>query len=150
LFLQRYAKIGKETGIPVMLPAGHMELLATHAVAYAPLRVMVQQLGKDLWNAGLPVLDDLHLGAFHGKPEEKKKQIIEFLHSTKPGVTQFIVHCTEKSDTFGAISGSGPMRFAELQAMMDPEVRKVVEDERIVLTTWRELKQRRENVQTKR
>jgi len=38
------------------------------------------------------------------------------------------------------------MRLAELEAMTDPEVKKVVEEEKIILTTWRELKQRRDKV----
>ena len=36
------------------------------------------------------------------------------------------------------------MRLAELEALTSPEVKKVVEEEKVILTTWRELKQRRD------
>jgi chitin disaccharide deacetylase len=149
-FLQRYVDIGIETGIPVMLPAGRMENLVANVPSMAAaLRQLGKHLGSKLWDAGLPVLDDLHTGTLPGKPEGKKTQIIKFLRTMKPGVTQFIVHCTRPSETFRSISGSGPMRLAELEAMTDPEVKSVVEEEKIILTTWRELKERRDNVRQK-
>lgn len=146
-FIQKYVELGIETHIPVMLPAGHMESLVANVPLMAgPLRQLGKHWGGRLWEAGLPVLDDLHPGAMLGKPEAKKTQIVQFLRTLKPGVSQFIVHCTRPSEDFRFISSSGPMRLAELEAMIDPEVRKVVEQERIILTTWRELKQRRDKV----
>ena len=136
-------QIGIEAKIPVMLPGGHMQHIAKS------MRSMVtaaRRAAKQLWDAGLPVLDDLHMGGGVNKPEEKKALIIDFLRTLKPGVTQFIVHCTHPSDTFKYISNSGPMRLAELEAMIDPDVKKVIEDEKIILTTWRKLKQRRDKV----
>ena len=146
-FLQRYIRLGMENQIPVMVPAGHMNCLAAKTPAVAALLRMVgKHVGKQLWDAGLPVLDDLHMGYLGDPPEKRKGQIIAFLHSVKPGVTQYIVHCTRPTDVFPFISESGPRRLSELEAMVDPEVKKVVEDEKIVLTTWRELKERREAV----
>jgi predicted glycoside hydrolase/deacetylase ChbG (UPF0249 family) len=146
-FLEKYVQIGIESGIPVMLPAGHMScLLANAPITAVPLHTVANHYGKRLWDAGLPVLDDLHTGTLHDKPEKKQAQIIDFLRTVKPGVTQFIVHCTKTSESFAAISGSGPMRLAELNAMVSPEVKKVVDEEKIILTTWRELKQRRGKV----
>ncbi len=143
-FFQRYVKLGIETGIPVMMPGGHLDYFSKKNPMMVP---MAQTEGKKLWDAGLPVLDDLHQGDYLCKnPGEKKQQVIDFLRAVKPGVTQFIVHCTRTSDTFKFISGSGPMRQAELDAMMDPDVKKAVEEEKIILTTWRELKERREKV----
>jgi hypothetical protein len=142
-FFRRYVQLGIENGIPVMVPGGHLQYSAR---SQSPLGPMIRQAAKQLWDAGLPVLDDLHTGAGVKKPAEKKAQIIEFLHKLQPGVTQFIVHCTRTSETFKDISASGATRLAELNAMTDPDVRKAVEDEKIILTTWRELKQRRDKV----
>jgi chitin disaccharide deacetylase len=142
-FMLKYMQLGIENHIPVMLPGGHMHYIAKgQPMMVVPARVA----GKQLWDAGLPVLDDLHTGGGAKSPSEKKAQIIEFLRTLKPGLTQFIVHCTRPSDIFKDISGSGPMRLAELEAMCDPDVKKVVEEEKIILTTWRELKQRRDKV----
>jgi predicted glycoside hydrolase/deacetylase ChbG (UPF0249 family) len=143
LFTQKYMQIGIEAKIPVMLPGGHMQHIAK---SMPSMVTAARQAAKLLWDAGLPVLDDLHMGGGANKPEEKKALIINFLRTLKPGVTQFIVHCTQPGDTFQYISSSGPMRLAELEAMIAPDVKKVIEDEKIILTTWRELKQRRDKV----
>jgi len=147
LFFERYMKVGMEMGIPVMSPGGHM----AHMGKRMPLMVkLAREMGKKLWDAGLPVLDDLHTGDMDGKgPEFKKQQIIDFLRTLQPGVTQYIVHCTRPTEIFQHISGSGKMRLAELEALTDPEVAQVIKDEGIILTTWREMKQRRDAVATK-
>jgi hypothetical protein len=61
----------------------------------------------------------------------------------QPGVTQIIVHCTAPTEVFSHISGTGKAREAEMNLMIDPDIRAFIEDHGIVLTTWRELKQRR-------
>jgi hypothetical protein len=142
-FLERYIKVGAENGIPVMVPGGHAQFLAQES---PELSGMIRPLGEKVWALGLPVLDDLHTGYGCKAPTDKKAQVIEFLRTMKPGVTQFIVHCTRPSEIFQQISGSGKMRLAELEALTSPEVKKVIEEEKIILTTWRELKQRRDAV----
>ena len=62
----------------------------------------------------------------------------------KPGITQIIVHCTAPTEVFAQISGSGKAREAELRLMLDPDIRSFIKKEGIVLTTWRDLKQRRD------
>ena len=146
-FFQRYMKVGIEMGIPVMSPGGHLQYMGQKMPGMVAL---AREMGQKLWDAGLPVLDDLHTGDIGcEKPECKKAQIIDFLHNVQPGVTQFIVHCTRTSEIFKLISGSGPTRLAEREVMIDPDVKKAVEDEKIILTTWRELKQRRDQVKEK-
>jgi hypothetical protein len=142
-FLERYIKVSAENGIPVMVPGGHAYYLGQES---PELMGGVRALGEKVWALGLPVLDDLHTGFGCEKPADKKAQILDFLHNVKPGITQFIVHCTRPSETFKNIAGSGPMRLAELEALTSPEVKKAVQDEKIILTTWRELKQRRDAV----
>ncbi len=62
----------------------------------------------------------------------------------KPGVTQIIVHCTAPTAAFSHISSTGDARAAELRLMCDPDIRTFIKNQGIVLTTWRELKQRRD------
>lgn len=142
-FLERYIKIGAEHGIPVMVMGGHGQFIRAESPEVAE---QIGVLGEMVWALGLPVLDDLHTGYGAGGAENKKAQVIEFLRTMQPGLTQFIVHCTRPSETFKHIAGSGPMRLAELEALTSPEVKKVIEEEGIILTTWRELKQRRDAV----
>ncbi|MCW3088531.1 MAG: ChbG/HpnK family deacetylase [Sediminibacterium sp.] len=59
-FMQRYIKVGIENKIPVMVPAGHVTLIRKQANAPDAMVQQLRQVGKMLWSAGLPVLDDLH------------------------------------------------------------------------------------------
>lgn len=145
-FTARYITVGIENNIPVMVPGGHLQFLAVES----PEMVEgARQLAKMVWDSGLPVLDDLHTGYGCKGAENKKAQVIDFLRTVQPGVTQFIVHCTRPTEIFKFIAGSGPMRLAETEAMVDPDVKRVIEEEKIILTTWRELKQRRDAIKEK-
>lgn len=151
-FLERYLRLGIETGIPVMFPGGHNTLVARTN----PLDgEMIRQLGAQLWAAGLPVLDDLHNlsygweipPAVAAKPKKLQRfmadQYIATLQETRPGLTMVIMHCTDPSEVFPHISGSGPTRQGDLLAMLDPKLRAFLEAEGFVLTTWREVMERR-------
>ncbi len=142
-FMERYIKVGMEEQIPVMFPGGHNFYIG----ADSPERmVMARSMGRKVWEGGLPVLDDLHNRSYGWKREEKVEKYIEAIRGLKPGVTMMIMHCTRPTEVFEHISSSGPTRMGDLEAMIDPRVRKVLEDEKIVMTTWRELMERRRKV----
>ncbi|UCD53193.1 MAG: polysaccharide deacetylase family protein [Phycisphaerales bacterium] len=141
-FIQRYVEVGIEKGIPVMMVGGHMQHIGAEAGAFEPL---LHALAAELWNAGLPVLDDLVTQPTKAKEyEQRKSELIALLREMKPGITQIIVHCTDPTEVFSHISGSGAARQAELRLMTDPDVKAFIESEGIVLTNWRELKERRD------
>lgn len=151
-FLQRYLKVGIEYKIPVMFPGGHSTLISKQtSINMEQLRTV----GKMLWNAGLPVLDDLHNDSYGWalppamKPtntniqNEKTKYYINALNSLKPGITMVIMHCTAPTEVFQYISNSGLTRKGDLLAMLSPELKKYILKQGIILTTWRELMERR-------
>jgi predicted glycoside hydrolase/deacetylase ChbG (UPF0249 family) len=154
-FLERYIKVGEENKIPLMFPGGHISLISKQMEMPAVQIQMLRQLGKQIWNAGLPVLDDLYNESYgwtipkDSSIDEKKLQAfktrkyIEAIKQLKPGVTMVIMHCTSTSEIFPYISDSGPVRKGDLLAMLDPQFRKALQDEKIILTTWRELMERR-------
>lgn len=143
-FMERYLKVGMEENIPVMFPGGHNFFIKQQN----PDRAgdLAQQVGKQLWAAGLPVLDDLHNFSYGWKTTDKTDQYIDAVKNLKPGVTMMIMHCTAPTEIFDKISSSGDTREGDLNAMIDPRFKKALEDEGIVLTTWRELKERRDKV----
>lgn len=143
-YFQVYMKVGMETGIPIMLPGGHL----TRAVIDNPRRDLeaVRAAAKIVWDAGLPILDDLHNASYDWKTTDKTDHYIDALKNLEPGLTMVIMHCTEPFENFSKISGSGNLRKGDLNAMVDPRLRKFIEDEGIILTTWRELKERRDKV----
>ena len=154
-FMQVYVKLGIENHIPVMMPAGHATLIA--ALMHMPEQQMLQirGIGKMLWGAGLPVLDDLYNETYGWKvPDEvknddkklqawKTQKYIEAIKALKPGLTMLIMHCTATTEVFQHISDSGPVRKGDLLVMQDPKFKKALEDEHIILTTWREVMERR-------
>ncbi|MCJ8166961.1 polysaccharide deacetylase family protein [Pontibacter sp. E15-1] len=176
-FLERYIKVGVEERIPVMFPGGHNSFLTAQyqeelkqqlisegrytegqALPIPPILAQTHTVGQTIWQAGLPVLDDLHNMSYgwhlpEGVPatagnlqKMKTARYVDALQQMKPGVTMVIMHCTDPTEVFAEISDSGPTRHGDLLAMLDPALREVIRKEKIILTTWRELKARRDKV----
>lgn len=155
-FLERYVKVGIETQIPVMFPGGHNSMIGEQRDVTPEVNEQLRAIGKKIWAAGLPVLDDLHNVSYdfeYPKDENLSDQqlqkiatskYIETIRRLKPGVSMVIMHCTAPSEVFRYIASSGRLRKADMLAMQDPAFRKFLKDEKIILTTWRELKQRRD------
>jgi len=157
-FLQRYLKVGMEEKIPVMFPGGHNTVVQEQEKMIADQLAMTQVVGKQLWDAGLPVLDDLENSSYGWKGPEsgdksekalqkyKTAKYINAIKNIKPGLTMVIMHCTIHTEVFPKITDSYPTREGDFLAMIDPELRRYIEKEGIVLTTWREAMQRRSKI----
>ncbi|MFP4292441.1 MAG: polysaccharide deacetylase family protein [Cyclobacteriaceae bacterium] len=146
----------REKGIEQLKRAGKyregMEVPLPDAVGKA------KAVGEMVWKVGLPVLDDLHtISGDWGVPEglekneenireAKVQKFLETFEQMQPGVTMMIVHCTDPTEVFPMISGSGLSRKGDLLAMMDPRLKQYLQDHNIQLTTWRELKERRDRL----
>ena len=150
-FLPVYVKVGRESKIPIMFPGGH----GTLAGASRPglIGPMTRALGQELWKSGMPVIDDIFADTYGWNPPAgagekamqafKTRKYIEILEKLQPGVTVIINHCTRPSDTFARISDSGPTRLGDLLAMLDPQLRRYINQQGIILTSWGELARRR-------
>jgi len=157
-FIQRYVKVGMEYKIPVMFPGGHNTLVMEQMKSTAADMQTARMVGKALWQAGLPVIDDLHNNSYAPhlpagvKPTSenlrkyKTQFYIDALKSIQPGITYVIMHCIKPTEVFPYISDSGPIREADFLAMTNPELKKFIEKEGIILTTMRELMERRGKV----
>jgi chitin disaccharide deacetylase len=140
-YYERFAKIGMEKKIPVLAVSS----MAPHL---SPTdRQAAQQLEgwvKTIWNAGLPVLDDLVTDFTSSKNESKSQHLMEVLQDLKPGVTEIIFHASRPTEEFPLVTGSSAARGADLRALTDPAVRNFIKEHGIILTTWKELKNRRD------
>lgn len=153
-FLERYLKVGMEENIPVMFPGGHNTMIMETAGQTGLTKEITTQIGKQLWEAGLPVLDDLHNVSYGWKGEDdvsdeelqayKTEKYIKTISTLKPGLTMVIMHCTWPTEVFEHISDSGITRKGDMLAMMDDDFKKFIEENNIILTTWREAKKRRD------
>lgn len=159
-FIQIYVKLGIEYGIPILFPGGHNTIVSKDFKDKPKFMDQARQIGKQLWNAGLPVVDDVVSNTYDWRlPESMKKtdknlqtyktsKFIEMFNEIKPGITLVILHCTDPSDIFDQITDSGETRKGDLLAMLDPKLKKYIEKEGIILTTWRELSKRRKKLMT--
>ena len=68
----------------------------------------------------------------------------------KPGVTEILFHASKPSEEFPVVTASSEARGADLRALMDPRVKRAIQDRGIILTTWRELKERRQKAPARR
>jgi hypothetical protein len=154
-FIERYLRVGIENKIPVMFPGGHSTMIGKDRAITPEIRTQLKTTGKMLWDSGLPVLDDLHNVSYDFEyPKDKDvsdealqklatTQYIKSMEGLKPGLTMVIMHCTDPSEVFQHVGSSGRIRKADMLAMMDPAFKKYLQDEKIILTTWREVKERR-------
>ena len=122
----------------------------------APVYEQLKTIGKKIWDSGLPLVDDLHYTSydwvfpqsFNPTDENLKnfklEKYKELVNSAQPGITMVLMHCTAPTEVFPHISDSGNTRKADLLAMIDPGFKKFLEENKIILTTWRELKERRD------
>ena len=157
-FLMRYVKVAMEEKVPILFPGGHASLIIKANNVPPAQQQLVAQVGKQLWDAGLPVLDDLDGTSYgwnspSGTPvtdenlrKYKTQKYMELLTSARPGLTYIIMHCTAPTPTFDQISTSGLTRKGDMLAMMDPALKNFIAKEGIIITTWRELMERRKQV----
>ncbi|MHB1921728.1 MAG: polysaccharide deacetylase family protein [Chitinophagaceae bacterium] len=154
-YLMQYIHLGMENHIPVMFPGGQDTYIQAQVHAPDSLIRKMQHLGKLIWAAGLPVLDDLHNTSYDWKiPKGMKRDNAHLLRwreawyektllQLKPGLTMVIMHCTDPSPIFSKITDSGDIRKADMLVMLDPAFRKFLKDHGMIITTWRELAKRR-------
>ncbi|MEO6033751.1 MAG: polysaccharide deacetylase family protein [Verrucomicrobiota bacterium] len=139
-YFERFAKVGIEKGIPILaISEKGTYALKENGAGIEKLRPFIAKI----WNAGLPVLDDLHTASYGWKPEEKTEKFLDLLKELKPGVTEILFHASIPTEDFLIITGSSSSRLADARALTDPAVKKLIQERGIILTTWKELKERR-------
>ena len=140
-FFERYVTVGIEKQIPILIasPKGLERELG-------PRAKLLGDMVERVWKAGLPVIDFIHTASYDWKTTEKIPRYIEAIRNLKPGITEMIIHCTKPDDVIGVITNKRDHLYGDYYAMISPDVKKVIEEEGVILTTWRELKERRGRV----
>ncbi|WP_234982139.1 polysaccharide deacetylase family protein [Algoriphagus halophilus] len=176
-YLETYLKVGLEYQIPIMFPGGRNKLITQSLQlplvkelkekgAYTegmelPVPDILEEaeaFGKRIWELGFPVLDDLHSISGDWKPEKspytqeeitdyKIQKFKETLDTMDPGLAMIIVHCSPATENFQHFSSSGRSRQADLEAMLSDELKSYIDQEEIILTTWREVLERRKRLE---
>ena len=138
------------------MPGGHATLIRSQMPELKGTFEQIEKVGATLWNAGLPVIDDLHNATSAWPlPADKSDASLEkfgvekykeVFNALKPGLTMVIMHCTDSDPHFDQISGSGNNRKKDMLAMMSPELKQYAKEQGIIFTTWREIMERRQKV----
>jgi predicted glycoside hydrolase/deacetylase ChbG (UPF0249 family) len=140
-YFERFLKIGIEKQIPILAVGGHM----THTmIENGAAATALRPLAATIWAAGLPVIDDLHTSVTSWKPPEKKERVFKLIRELKPGITEILFHASVMTEELPLITGSAASRHADTQLLKDPEFKALLNERNIHLTTWRELKKRRD------
>jgi predicted glycoside hydrolase/deacetylase ChbG (UPF0249 family) len=140
-FFERYLKVAVEKQIPLLIAGGHLTI--ARVGEGEALVAALQQVVPLVWNAGLPVLDDIDTRSYSWDGLEKTDEFIQAVRDLKPGVTWLNVHPTLPTEEGKAITANREKLFGDYLALIDPALKKAIEDEGVILTSWRELMARR-------
>lgn len=140
-YTERYVKVAIEKGLCMMafarLESGDIP---------AAVRPRYEQMLKAVWEAGIPVVDCMIDDPYGATVDQKKDKYKAILQNLKPGINYLLVHCAVPSAEQVYLQGlSAASRWtADWQCMLDPEIKQLIKDQGIILTNWRELKERRQ------
>lgn len=138
-FFQAYRKVASEFRLPYLLPRLAPDRLEKMDPA---VRATALALQKELGDSGEFTLDDL-VSIEGDVPLEKQKQFyIDAIRQLRPGITQIIIHLGIDGPELAAVSGSHARRDMDRQVFTDPEVKRIIESEKVRLITWREIGER--------
>ncbi len=140
-FFERYVNIGIEKDLPIRLAVNRLE-----GEISEERQARVDEAAERVWDAGLPVLDYLHASSYGWEKEEKLERYTEVIRNLPPGVTEIIVHAAYPTEDFNEITASGPTRYGDLLAMTDPRLKEAIEEEGVIVISWRELHEARKAV----
>ena len=92
-----------------------------------------------LWAHQIPAVYQIIADTHNIAAEEKKNAYTKFLRDLPPGISEFIVHCGYNTEALRRITSSAPRREQDFQLMMSDDLRRVIQDEGIVLISWRDV-----------
>lgn len=130
-----YIKLGLEYDLPILFlrPSPKNEV----AKRYPDASLLVPMLQEK----GLPLLDDLYQFYDHGPYEQRKQKYIQTLIDLSPGVSQIIIHCGFDDSELRHITSSYPIRDTDRAIFLDPDVRAVLQEQKIEVITWKDFRE---------
>lgn len=135
--LEVYVDLGLEFDLPILF----LRRLSDEAAsAYPVLARGREKLLPKLEQRQFPVLDDLL--QFYGgdSHEERRARYVDALRDLKPGLTELIIHCGFDNEELRAITGSSSRRDGDRRIFTEPEIRDLIRELGIELTSWKELR----------
>jgi hypothetical protein len=137
-YFEVYAKLGREYGVPIMLPKPNDDLRGGAPNATIDYLITNQNKIRD---SGVYMLDYLITdGARQTKtPEEAMAAYKKTLSGLKPGVTMMIIHPGRFDPELRAATSSAWRRNADFEIFMKPEMQKFMKEKGIELVGWQDV-----------
>jgi len=127
-YLQTYATLALEFNLPLRMAAQS----TMERFGFPALRKEFQE--KGIVFTDWFIYDELE------NYNDVKTFWINIIKKLKPGVTELFMHASKESDELKAITGSWKERVLEAEVFTsDPEIRKLLQDEKIILIGYRPL-----------
>lgn len=141
-FIKAFMKVAREFGITPFLIEPTTNLVEMAKERGMPLTPEIIKLFKDYPSAKLDYFTYPEKPKGDRSYEARKANLVKQLRELKPGITCMIIHPSIMSPELKAITGSAETRAWELAVFDDPDIRKLIKDEGIILVTWREMAKR--------
>lgn len=90
----------------------------------------------------LPKLDDIRFSPLAESYEAKRAAFVELIQSLKPGLTQIVFRPADESRGLHLLGDDWQQRVWDARLLEDPEITKLLKDEKIQVTNWREVMRR--------
>ena len=90
----------------------------------------------------LPQLDNFGSVPKGESYEDVKSNFFSYVNSLEPGLTEIIFHPSFETENMKSITGSWQQRVWEAEMFSDSEVIKFLQENDIIITTWREIMER--------
>ncbi|MDP6409701.1 MAG: ChbG/HpnK family deacetylase [Planctomycetota bacterium] len=135
-FFLAYIEVAAEEGIVPFIPRldGVLREQLEELGILGAARVMMAGIEA----RGFPLIDTL-FSTEGSSYEERKEHLLEIVRGLRPGVTEVILHPSTATDELAHITNSHRARSDDLRLMSDPDLAAAIEEEGIVLVTWREI-----------
>jgi len=136
-FLESYIKVAINNNLIPMLVKPSSEIVAKAKESGLP----IQEIVKIISGLNLPMLDNLISGTKGSNLQERIKWFRSVLTEIKPGtINQVIVHLGLDDEELRAITPSYMERYLDFKLVTSSEVRKLVEEYKITLIGWKDLR----------
>ena len=137
-FIEAYASLGLEYGIPLFLYRPNPERLRRSGLGdyWAALEPQLERLD----DAGFPVLDHILTSTLDHPPESKGALFRDLFANLRSGLTHFLVHPVTPSDEVAAITESEPSRVRDYELFRDRSMADELARLGVKTTTYREIR----------
>lgn len=139
-FMEAVFDLCEKYGLPFNLPSRIIE----QPIFHHEQRIMFQERIASAKKRNILFIDDIvslpYCFTPHAAYSTMKKQLIQQLKNLQPGITQLTLHPSIVTEQLKAVTACYAEREMEYRLLMDRDIKQLLEDERIILVSWKELR----------